>query len=380
MSKRSLIERMLDKWPAKIICLIISIFLYIFHQTSIIDKRNIVVPLKIVENGLVMHVGKVPSTVSVVVRGNDSDVKSVVPSDFEATVNLDEITEKGDYLIPVKISLSEKLMEFDPFEVKLKNQQVEVSVDLKDIKYVELVPSVVGEVAHGYTISSIEMNPSFIEISGAKSILDKISHIDTTKINVSNAKNTFSTDCEFLQVSKNFTIEDVNPAKATVIITPLEYEKQFENNSVQILNLDDNFEIVSNLPKINVTLKGTMPDLEPYEPGENFVQLDCSSIKDEGIYSIPVKVNYPKKFELLSKSFDKINLKISRKQIEKLEINDENQNDDAQVFEPADEKLKSENKEKDIEHKDLMLSKVEGAVNSMIQNENENSVSENDTQ
>lgn len=379
MSKRSLIERMLDKWPAKIICLIISIFLYIFHQTSIIDKRNIVVPLKIVENGLVMHVGKVPSTVSVVVRGNDSDVKSVVPSDFEATVNLDEITEKGDYLIPVKISLSEKLMEFDPFEVKLKNHQVEVSVDLKDIKYVELVPSVVGEVAHGYTISSIEMNPSFIEISGAKSILDKISHIDTTKINVSNAKNTFSTDCEFLQVSKNFTIEDINPAKATVIITPLEYEKQFENNSVQILNLDDNFEIVSNLPKINVTLKGTMPDLEPYEPGKNFVQLDCSLIKSEGIYSIPVKINYPKKFQLLSKSFDTINLKIKIKRIDELNNDDENQvNEEEQIFEPADENLKNENKDK--EHKDIMLSKVEGAVNNMIQKENNISVNITDTQ
>ena len=379
MSKRSLIERMLDKWPAKIICLIISIFLYIFHQTSIIDKRNIVVPLKIVENGLVMHVGKVPSTVSVVVRGNDSDVKSVVPSDFEATVNLDEITEKGDYLIPVKISLSEKLMEFDPFEVKLKNHQVEVSVDLKDIKYVELVPSVVGEVAHGYTISSIEMNPSFIEISGAKSILDKISHIDTTKINVSNAKNTFSTDCEFLQVSKNFTIEDINPAKATVIITPLEYEKQFENNSVQILNLDDNFEIVSNLPKINVTLKGTMPDLEPYEPGKNFVQLDCSLIKSEGIYSIPVKINYPKKFQLLSKSFDTINLKIKIKKIDELDNDDENQvNEQELIFEPADENLINENKDK--EHKDIMLSKVEGAVNNMIQKENNISVNITDTQ
>ena len=152
MSKRSLIERLLDKWPAKIICLIISIFLYIFHQTSVIDKRNIAVPLKIVENGLVMHVGKVPSSISVVVRGNNSDIKSVVPSDFEATVTLDDITEKGDYIVPVKISLSEKLMEFDPFEVKLKKQQVEISVDLKEIKYVELVPSVVGEVAHGYTI------------------------------------------------------------------------------------------------------------------------------------------------------------------------------------------------------------------------------------
>ena len=64
-------------------------------------------------------------------------------------------------------------MEFDPFEVKLKKQQIEISVDLKEIKYVELVPSVVGEVAHGYTISSIEMTPSFVEISGAKSLLDK---------------------------------------------------------------------------------------------------------------------------------------------------------------------------------------------------------------
>ena len=96
MSKRSLIERLLDKWPAKIICLIISIFLYIFHQTSVIDKRNIAVPLKIVENGLVMHVGKVPSSISVVVRGNNSDIKSVVPSDFEATVTIDDITD-GKY-------------------------------------------------------------------------------------------------------------------------------------------------------------------------------------------------------------------------------------------------------------------------------------------
>ena len=379
MSKRSLIERLLDKWPAKIICLIVSIFLYIFHQTSVIDKRNIVVPLKIVENGLVMHVGKVPSTISVVVRGNDSDIKSVVPSDFEATVTLDDITEKGDYLLPVKISLSKKLMEFDPFEVKLKNHQVEISVDLKEIKYVELIPTVVGEVAHGYTISSIEMTPSFIEISGAKSILDKISYINTTKINVSNAKNTFSTECEFLQVSKNYKIEDENPVKATVIISALEYEKQFENNSVQIINLDDDFEVVSNIPKINVTLKGSVPELEPYEPGEKFVQLDCSSINEEGIYSLPVKINYPKKFEMISKSFDKINLKVSKKQIENEENFDENQNNtEENVIEPVEENLQNEIKDK--EHKDLMLSKVEGAVKSMIQNENNVIVNENGTQ
>ena len=159
----------------------------------------------------------------------------------------------------------------------------------------------------------------------------------------------------------------------------MEYEKQFENNSVQILNLDDNFEIVSNLPKINVTLKGTMPDLEPYEPGKNFVQLDCSLIKSEGIYSIPVKINYPKKFQLLSKSFDTINLKIKIKRIDELNNDDENQvNEQELIFEPADENLINENKDK--EHKDIMLSKVEGAVNNMIQKENNISVNITDTQ
>lgn len=377
MSKRSLIERLLDKWPAKIICLIISIFLYIFHQTSVIDKRNIAVPLKIVENGLVMHVGKVPSSISVVVRGNNSDIKSVVPSDFEATVTLDDITEKGDYIVPVKISLSEKLMEFDPFEVKLKKQQVEISVDLKEIKYVELVPSVVGEVAHGYTISSIEMTPSFVEISGAKSLLDKVSYINTTKINVSNAKNTFSSECNFIQVSKNTKIEDADSAKATVIISALEYEKKFENNNVKIVNLDDEFEIVSNIPKVNIILKGPMPELETYEPDNGFVQIDCSSVKNEGTYSLPVKINYPKNFKMISKSFDKINLKVSKNEIEQKDNSDENQtNNEEQIFEPVNEDLKNENKDK--EHKDLMLSKVEGAVKSMIQNESSNNLTVND--
>ena len=58
---------------------------------------------------------------------------------------------------------------------------------------------------------------------------------------------------------------------------------------------------------------------------------------------------------------------------------DENQvNEEEQIFEPADENLKNENKDK--EHKDIMLSKVEGAVNNMIQKENNISVNITDTQ
>lgn len=359
MNKRPLIERLLDKWPAKVICMIISIFLYIFHQTSIIDKRNIAVPLKISENGLVMHVESVPSAVTVAVRGNDSDIKTISSSDFEATVNLDNITEKGVYKIPVKIELSKKLMEFDTLEVKLKDSQIEIAVDLKEKKYAELVPSVTGEVAHGFTISSIELTPSYVEISGAKTVLDKITQINTSKINVSNAKNTFKSEIEYLQVGNNFKIEDKPPYTATVIISALNYEKNFANLPVKIINLSDELEIISTIPKVNISLAGTMPDLESYKPADNFIEIDCASVEEEGVYSLNLNINVPKKFEILNKSYEKINVKFIKK-TEEQEENLKNENSDAIV--PL-------NSSDTNEHKDLMMSKVEGAVNNMIQNE-----------
>lgn len=360
MNKRPLIERLLDKWPTKIICLIIAIFLYIFHQTSMTDKRNIAVPLKISENGLVMRVGAVPSSVAVVVRGNDSDIKTITSSDFEATVNLDNLTEKGEYKIPVKINLSNKLLEFDALEVKLKDSFVDVAVDLKSKKYAELTPSVVGEVAHGFTISSIELSPSYVEISGAKSVLDKITQIETSKINVSNAKNTFKTEIEYLQVGNNFKIEDKPPYSATVIISALNHEKDFADLPVKIINLSDEFEIVSTLPKVSVSLAGTVPDLESYTPADNFFQLDCSSVNDEGIFSLDLIANVPKKFEVLNKSFEKINIKVVKKTSEQDE-NFENENSDA---------LFPVNSAENGDHKEFIMSKAENAVNNMIRSEN----------
>ena len=51
MNTKRLLDKILDKWPAKVICLVIAIFLYFFHQASLIDSRTVVVPLEIIENG-----------------------------------------------------------------------------------------------------------------------------------------------------------------------------------------------------------------------------------------------------------------------------------------------------------------------------------------
>ena len=232
MNTKHLLDEILDKWPAKVICLIVAIFLYFFHQASIIDSKTLVVPLKILENGVVMQVGSAPKSVSVVVRGSAEDIKLVDPSEITAYVSVDDITQKGQYTLPVQLSLSDALLVLDPFEVKLKDENLTLYVDRKAIKYVPLMPSVVGEVAHGYEVESITMNPSTIEITGPESVINSTQSVYTTRVNVSNAETNFTVETSYQNLSSIITVVDEGPYKATVTVVPVEMEKDFKDVEV----------------------------------------------------------------------------------------------------------------------------------------------------
>lgn len=302
MNTKRLLDKILDKWPAKVICFVIAIFLYFFHQASLIDSKTVVVPLEIIENGIVMHVGSAPTSVSVTVRTGDEIIKTILPSDISASVSLDTLTEKGTYKLPVKITLSEDLMAYDPFEVKLKDETVTIDVDRKSIKYVSIIPSVVGEVAHGYEIESISMSPSTVEISGPESVVNATEQIFTTRLNVNNAETNFSTETSYQQLNKLLTVLDEGPFKAEVTIRPVTMERIFDAVPVEILNLSENLEIKDELPMITLKLSGAMPVLENYIISRHAVQLNLREITEPGTYEIPLRYSVPANLTLVEKS------------------------------------------------------------------------------
>ena len=313
MNTKRLLDKVLDKWPAKVVCLIIAIFLYFFHQASLIESKTFVVPLQIIENGIVMHIGNAPKSISVVVRAEEEAIKSVLATDLTATVCLDDITKKGIYKLPVKITLADSLLEYDPFEVKIKDDTVTIEVDRKAIKYVPLIPSVIGEVASGYEIDTIIMNPSTIEIIGPESVLNATEQIYTTRVNVSNAENNFSTETSYQQLNKLLTVVDEGPFKAEVFLKPKIIEKDYNQIKIEALYLDSSLEIAEPLPLVSLKLSGAMPILENYILSKHAVQLNLYDIKDEGTYEIPLKYNIPANLQLTEKSDDEITLTIVRK-------------------------------------------------------------------
>ena len=316
MNTKRLLDKVLDKWPAKVICLIIAIFLYFFHQASLIESKTLVIPLEIIENGMVMQVGNAPKSVSVVVRAGEETIKSVLPTDLSASVCLDNLTQKGTYKLPVKINLAESLMEYDPFEVKIKDDMVTIDVDRKAIKYVPLVPSVIGDVAHGYEIDTITMSPSTIEITGPESIVNATEQIYTTRVNVSNAETNFSTETSYQQLNKLLNVIDEGPFKAEVSVKPKIMEREFDSIKVEVLYLDSSFELTEELPLVSIKLSGAMPILENYILSKHAVQLNLYDIKEEGTYEIPLKYIIPANLQLIEKSDEELTVTVVRKALE----------------------------------------------------------------
>ncbi len=313
MNTKHLLDKILDKWPAKVVCLVIAVFLYFFHQASLIDSKNIVVPLQIIEDGVVMHMGNAPTSVSVVVKAGEEAIKTVLPSDISASVSLDSITEKGSYKLPVTLTLSESLMAYDPFEVKLKDDTVTIEVDRKAIKYVPIVPSVVGEVAHGYEIDSISMSPSTVEISGPESVVNATEQVFSTRLNVSNAEINFSTETSFQQLNKLLTIIDEGPFKAEVTIKPKQMERIFEEVPVEVLNLADNLEFKEELPLVSLKISGSMPVLENYILSKHAVQINLREITEAGTYELPLRYILPSNLQLVEKSDEEITFTLIQK-------------------------------------------------------------------
>ena len=317
MNTKRLLDKILDKWPAKVVCLIVAIFLYFFHQASLISSKTVVVPLHIIEDGIVMHIGQVPNSVSVVVRAGEETIKAVQANDISASINLNTITETGVYKLPVQITLSENLLAFDPLEVRLKDDSVSIEVDRKAVKYVPILPSVVGEVAHGYEIESISMNPSTVEIAGPESLLKATEQVYTTRINVSNAEINFSTETACQQLNKFFTVNEEESFRAEISIKPRMMERVFEDVEIEVLNLNDKLEIQEGLLPVTIKLSGSMPVLEEYELSKHAIQINLHDVTEPGTYELPLRYLIPSNFMLVEKSNEQLSLTIVRKSEEK---------------------------------------------------------------
>ena len=310
MKANRFFEKILYNWPVKVCCLIVAIALYLFHQASLTEKRSFVIPLTVVEEGAVQHTGDFTSTVTVVVRANTEQISSVHSNQLTAYVNLNNVAKNGEYNLPVKVKVDDELMAFDPFEIKVKPEYIKIKAETKDLKFIPLEASIVGEPEHGYEITEISIEPPYVEVTGPETIIENTQKIYLDRIDVTGLTQNEIYEAEYKSVNKLLTIKEKGPFKVSLTIEPKQMVRTIEDIEVSVLSLNEKFYIEDEILPVWVTLNGSMPVLEDYIPAKRFATIDLSKITEPGEYDIPLNYNIPNYFELVEKSDETIHIKV----------------------------------------------------------------------
>ena len=215
--------------------------------------------------------------------------------------------------MPVNIELDEQLLEIDPLEIRVNPEFLEVKVENRELKYIPIEVSLVGEPEHGYFVSEYSVTPTSVEITGPRASVLSTEKINTERIDLTGIKRTFETETKLRNINNMIEISEGTDCSVYVKIEPLPMEKSFENLPVVLTNLNSSFEITSELPRVSVKLKGLMPALETYNISANAIQADLSSIAEAGTYEIPLRFYVPSAFNIIEKSADTLKVNIIRK-------------------------------------------------------------------
>lgn len=289
MNLNDLKYKITNNWPIKVICLMVAIVIYIFHQVSMLDRKVISIPLEIKSEGALLPVSDYPSHIKVAVRAEPSDIHLVTSGGIKAVLNLTNYAKAGSYVVPVEISLSNLLRTIDPLEVTVKPDKIFISLEEKAIKYIPVEIALYGIPESGYKISSTEIVPSSVKVIGPENILENTKKIYTKKVNVKGAKTNFSVETELDNINSLLQIVPESKFKVSFVISPEEIEKNYENIKPSVVGLNNNLEISSQILPINIVLKGTVNLLKNYDIANNSVFIDCSKIKEAGEYEVPIE-------------------------------------------------------------------------------------------
>jgi YbbR domain-containing protein len=174
----------------KIVSLVLAIFTWVFVKGITSDSRTIDgVPLEIRTRPGLAVLQTNASTVNVVVRGTREDVRQVSRQDLSAVVDLTRDERSG--LISVKLmprfvrhSRRVQVSEIEPSEVL-------VNLDEMITRALPVEPQFAGELASGLALERVVTKPEEVEVKGPKTMLNRLSKINTLPIDVTGRHTSF---------------------------------------------------------------------------------------------------------------------------------------------------------------------------------------------
>lgn len=311
-NKNQLIEKLHYNWYLKLLCLLAAILIYIFYKSSLVESKNFVVPLNIIENGSVVCVDGLSDNIKIVIKADSDHIALIRASDINASIDITNVTKTGLISVPVKLSVPDEYYTFDPFEIRAEPENLKINIEKKITASKKVKPLIAGEPSYGFEVAEITVVPEFVEVAGTESLINATDFINTTAINVTDKSSKFTVDANIVEVNKQISILNKGPFKVTVDFAVQTMEKAIDNLKIYVTGLWPDLKITSVLPPVTAKVEGSVSLLEKYNPGRNSIVVDLSGITEPGTYDLPVKSYFPDAFAVKSISPETISVTISQ--------------------------------------------------------------------
>lgn len=304
MNTKQLLERLTANWPTKIICFVIALLIYFFHQMSVLQRKVITVPLAITANGKMTPASESDRFIKVTIRGKSEEIATISVNDLKAYLDITNETKEGTYTYPVLVEPSQRLAFIEPLEIKVTPEKLSLAIEERISRYVPIAPVLSGICGQGYEAAKVVSVPTTIKVEGPRSMVESLTQIQTEDVNIDGITQNTVQQVYPLNENKLIIIDEKTPLSISVSVQETHGAKEIADVEVEYKNLADRFEVTSAVTKLLVTVEGSSLSINSFTDKQISAFADCSKITVPGIYAVPVSVIVPEGIKVTSQSTD----------------------------------------------------------------------------
>lgn len=293
MKVNRILKKITENWGAKVLCFILAIMIYMFHQTTIFSRKTFAVPLIVVANGSVVPIENHPDFVRVTVRTNADQISMLNEDTVTARIDLNAYVEEGAFDVPVSINISHELRTLEPLEIKVKPEYIPILLEKKLEEYIEIEAAVTGNPAAGYALTGVSVSPSTTYVAGPSSIVSAVDRIKTEKIDITGVSQNTRVISHLKNENPYLKVNTENEVVVTYTVEPIQLTRHFSNIPVVARNLSPDFTLSAPVGSVSFDLRGPELRLANYSIEENAVYINCVEISEPGSYDLPVRFSLP---------------------------------------------------------------------------------------
>ncbi len=157
-------------------------------------------------------------------------------------------------------------------------------------KSVAVSAAISGKPATGYQVSRIVIEPATVKALGSLEYLEKLYYIETKPIDINGLKESVSRTVD-LSPPNNISLVTTTVTVA-IQIEPVS-TATFAKDLIYIEGLDDHLQATLSTLSTDITVSGPDTAIDQLQTTDVIPYVDCSSITQPGIYTLPVEVSLP---------------------------------------------------------------------------------------